>query len=91
MSVRANILVKGVVQGVGFRWFVTRTAEKLRVTGWVKNNIDGSVEIDVEGDRGEIEILIAEVKAGPRSSVVTDVIINWKDFMGLYNGFNVRF
>ncbi|MCP4724036.1 MAG: acylphosphatase [bacterium] len=91
MSVRANIVVKGVVQGVGFRWFVIRTAEKLKVTGWVKNNYDGSVEIDIEGDRSEIEILIGEVKVGPRSSVVTDVTVKWLPFENLFTGFNVKY
>ncbi|MFC1513655.1 acylphosphatase [candidate division KSB1 bacterium] len=91
MDARIHIIVTGVVQGVGFRWFVNRTAENLGVTGWVKNRRDGSVEIEAEGGRNILEALIKEVKIGPRFSTVRGVNIEWKPFEGDFNNFRVTF
>lgn len=46
---RLKIKVTGRVQGVGFRWFVKQTAQQLNITGWVKNQWDGSVKMEVQG------------------------------------------
>ncbi len=79
VTARVHMVVEGLVQGVGFRWFVYRKAEALGLTGWVRNLYNGSVEIEAEGDRSLLEELIKEVKVGPRSSRVTNLIIEWKD------------
>jgi len=50
-----HIFVSGRVQGVGFRWYAQRIAERMRVTGWVKNLMDGKVEILIEGDGKELD------------------------------------
>lgn len=55
MTRRLRIVVTGHVQGVGFRWFVRESAEQLRVSGWVHNNPDGSVELEAEGDRETLD------------------------------------
>ncbi len=47
---RLKIKVTGRVQGVGFRWFVKQTAHQLNITGWVKNQWDGSVTMEAQGD-----------------------------------------
>ena len=60
-----RITVTGRVQGVGFRAFVRRTAEQLRLEGWVRNRSDGSVEILVIGDPELIDKLIEACNAGP--------------------------
>lgn len=91
MNVGAHIIVKGLVQGVGFRWFVEHEAKKLGLTGYVRNLFDGSVEIEVEGDRGLIEELIAVLKVGNRSSRVTDLVITWIDFNGKHPDFRITF
>ncbi len=91
MTKGANIIVSGVVQGVGFRWFVIRTVEKLNLKGWVRNLVDGNVEVQVEGDRGEIEILIKAIKTGPRSAVVKNVEIEWCEFEGRFSNFDVKY
>ena len=87
----ARIAVTGMVQGVGFRWFVVRNAEKLRVTGWTRNRFDGSVEIVAEGTRSQIEALIKEVSVGPRMASVSDVHVEWQRYEGIYASFEVRF
>ncbi len=53
--IRMQIIFGGVVQGVGFRFEVGRTAEYLGLTGWVKNLSDGTVEAEVQGDKSKID------------------------------------
>ncbi len=89
METGINIIVKGIVQGVGFRYFVYHHAVHLGLRGYVKNLYDGTVEIDVEGDRSLIEELIKEVKIGHRFAHITEVVINWKEVNKHYNNFEV--
>ena len=91
MEIRAHILVKGLVQGVGFRWFVEREANNLGLKGYVRNLFSGEVEIEVEGERGLIEELIVKLKIGNRSSNVTDVQLRWLDFENKFKNFQIRF
>ena len=77
MHARVHIVVEGLVQGVGFRWFVQRRAETLGVKGWVQNHYSGSVEIEAEADRSLLEEFIKEVKVGPRSAHVANLHIEW--------------
>jgi acylphosphatase len=66
-------LVRGVVQGVGFRWFVLREAHRLNVRGWVSNLPDGSVEVVADGPSGSLEQLEKALAHGPRSADVSGV------------------
>jgi len=91
MKTGAHIIVKGLVQGVGFRWFVEREANQLQLTGYVKNLFNGDVEIEVEGERGAIEELIKKLKVGNRPSHVTDVQVAWQDFENKYQNFRIAF
>ena len=77
MQVAAHMVVEGLVQGVGFRWFVARHAESLGVTGYVSNLYDGRVEIEAVGERGMIEELIKHVRVGPRSAHVANLSLDW--------------
>jgi acylphosphatase len=72
---RVRIIVKGVVQGVGFRYFAIRIAERLGITGYVKNLPEGSVEIEAEGDKTVVNAFIKEIRIGPRYSRVTDITL----------------
>jgi acylphosphatase len=90
MSVAAFIRVQGVVQAVGFRYFVYRIATRLGLNGYVRNAYDGSVEIEVEGDRSLIEELIKDVKVGPRAAHVTDVSVEWKNPQNQFHHFDIR-
>jgi acylphosphatase len=84
---QANI--SGRVQGVGFRWFVQRNAERLGVNGYVRNLPDGGVEVEAEGDAHALELLIAELKKGPGMSHVQDVNVIWKNTNKGYSGFSI--
>jgi acylphosphatase len=61
-----RFIVRGRVQGVGFRWYVEREAHMLRIAGWVRNNHDGSVEVLAIGTRDHLQ-------EGPRAARVDDV------------------
>ena len=54
MVVRCRVIVHGRVHGVGFRAFVSRAAQSRGVSGWVRNRVDGTVEVVVEGDRKSV-------------------------------------
>jgi len=70
---RAHVVVRGYVQGVGFRANCARRAEALGVTGWVRNQWDGSVEALFEGDAAAVDRLIDWCRVGPSRSDVTGV------------------
>src|SRR5579863_3558427 len=65
-----RFIVRGRVQGVGFRWFVEREAHILGITGWVRNNADGSVEILAQGSRDQLFGLRSRLREGPRAARV---------------------
>jgi acylphosphatase len=90
MQMHAMITVSGLVQGVGYRWFANRHAQTLGVTGYVKNNYDDTVSLEVEGERSVIEELIVHLRTGPRSSQVADVRVEWSDAKNLFTGFRIR-
>ena len=66
-------LVRGRVQGVGFRWFVEREAHILGVAGWVRNNPDSSVEVLAMGTREQLAGLRSRLREGPRAARVDNV------------------
>jgi len=68
-----RFLVRGRVQGVGFRWFVEREAHILGIAGWVRNNADSSVEVLAIGTRDQLTGLRARLREGPRAARVDDV------------------
>ena len=90
-SVAAELKVRGMVQGVGYRYYCYRKALNLNLTGWAKNNPDGSVSAHVEGDRGAIEDFINDLKIGPSSASVSDIDVRWSDFTGKYHSFDITF
>ncbi len=71
--VRLHAIVRGRVQGVGFRFFTEREADALGLTGWVMNRSDRSVEVVAEGSRAQLDRLVAALRRGPTSSHVTEV------------------
>ena len=66
-------IVRGRVQGVGFRWFVDNEARKLGLAGWVRNNIDGTVEVLAIGSEPQLRALRGKLQEGPRASRVDQV------------------
>jgi len=74
MSVkRYSIVVSGRVQGVGYRYFTRDAARSLGLSGWVRNMVDGRVELEVEGEQADIDSLIEQLRDGPALSRVTNV------------------
>ncbi len=90
MQVCAHMIVEGLVQGVGFRYYVHRHATSLGLSGFAANLNDGSVEIEVEGNRSIIEEFIKMVKVGPRSAHVSNLTIEWMDAQSRYSHFEIR-
>jgi acylphosphatase len=66
-------IVRGRVQGVGFRYFVEAEARRLGITGWVRNNADGSVEVLAMGSRDQLSALYSKLRSGPRAARVDGV------------------
>ena len=83
-------VVRGRVQGVGFRQFVEWRARRLGLTGWVRNLPDGaSVEVAAEGPRTALEELLRALREGPRLSRVDAVEAEWGAPTGRYRGFEI--
>lgn len=70
---KVRLIVRGRVQGVGFRRFVYKQAVQIGVGGWVRNNPDGSVETEAWGSSSQILGFIAELRKGPFFSRVDEV------------------
>jgi acylphosphatase len=87
----AHIIVSGMVQGVGYRYFVYRKASEYNLKGYVKNLYNDDVEIEVEGDKGLILDFINDLKAGPRSAHVTQVKVDWEECENKFSEFQIRF
>lgn len=82
--------IRGNVQGVGFRYFCYRAATRLDLPGFARNMPDGSVVVEAEGDRSELEILIHELKVGPMHATITGVDVTWTEPTGKYSSFDIR-
>ena len=85
----AELRIKGMVQGVGYRYFCYREATGLGLTGWVRNVPDGSVRARVEGERNDIETLIRRLKAGPSSAHVDQVDVDWQETKQTSDSFTI--
>jgi acylphosphatase len=85
-----RIVVRGRVQGVGFRFFTRREASRLGVRGWVRNRADGAVEAHLEGDDSAVEALLASVRQGPPFAAVTALELCECEIEGALDGFEIR-
>ncbi len=85
---KANI--KGVVQGVAFRWFVRREAQIRNIAGYVMNLPDGTVEVDAQGDSESIEEFITMLREGPPMAIVSKVELEWLPPTD-YKNFSIKF
>lgn len=87
--VRAHVLVRGLVQGVGYRAFVYRHATDEGLSGWVQNLSDGKVELEVQGSREKIELFLAKLKKGPAIAQVDGLQVEWLNPAGENDGFRI--
>jgi acylphosphatase len=88
---RVHIIVYGRVQGVFFRAMTVETAVNMKITGWVMNRSDGTVEIVAEGGRKKLEKLVRWCRNGPTNAQVTDLEISWEAYSGDFFGFKIRY
>ena len=87
---RLDANVRGLVQGVGFRWFVRRQASTLGLTGWTANQSDGSLRVVVEGPSDSLEQLESVLRAGPSGAVVERVDARRLPATGEFRTFEIR-
>jgi acylphosphatase len=87
---RARIVVEGLVQGVGFRYYSSTTARYLKLTGYARNTSDGKVEIEVEGDHRAVQHFIEALRIGPRSSRVISLHTEWQEPSHRETSFEIR-
>ena len=85
-----DLLVRGDVQGVGFRDFVQRRARETGLGGWVRNRPDGAVEVHAVGPRAALERLLAQVSRGPGLARVERVEPRWRAGGEAVGEFSIR-
>ncbi|MBI2636899.1 MAG: acylphosphatase [Parcubacteria group bacterium] len=85
------IIVSGLVQGVTFRYSTRGKARALGLTGFVRNERDGTVRIEAEGDDERVRQLVAWCTEGPRHAQVDDVTCTWGDAHGEYRDFVITY
>ena len=90
-KVRAHVIISGRVQGVFFRMETKRAADVFGVFGWVKNRRDGTVEALFEGDQERVDAVLAWCQEGPGHARVSDVKVDWQDYAGEFNAFDVTY
>jgi acylphosphatase len=89
-TVRLEATARGVVQGVGFRWFVMREAQRRALTGWVANEHDGSVRVVAEGPPADIATFRAALESGPPGAIVERFSAVEMPATGTFGEFAVR-
>lgn len=89
--VRKHIIVKGVVQGVGFRYFTRRLANQMGLAGYVRNLPGGNVEVEVEGEDGMVKEMVENLRTGPSSAHVTGIEVEDLPPEGEEGGFEVNY
>jgi len=90
LQTRAEIIVNGLVQGVGYRYFVFREAQKLGLKGYVINLYTGEVLIVAEGEKVLIEELINKLKVGPMHASVKSYHVDWQETKNEFDSFEIR-
>jgi acylphosphatase len=91
VSAAAEIVVEGRVQGVGYRNYAQRHAERLGLAGFIMNLNDGRVRARAEGPRPSIEEFVRALEKGPPLSHVDTVNVRWVPSSGRFAGFDVPF
>ena len=88
--VTRQIRVKGRVQGVGFRYSLRDEAQRLRLSGWVRNRADGSVEALLQGEAADVEALVQWARRGPRGARVDFLEMETPESAAELRGFEIR-
>ncbi len=86
---RIHAYVSGIVQGVGFRYFVYRHAKMLGLKGFVRNLPDGRVEVVAEGEEENLRRLVSLLWQGPVGAYVKNVEVEWSEAKNEYSDFEI--
>jgi acylphosphatase len=89
-TARAHLWIKGFVQGVSFRYYTRQAALQLGLTGWVRNLMDGRVEVIIEGEESVVHEMVKWCHIGPPAARVDNIDIEWETPTGSFEDFNVR-
>ncbi len=90
MKMRAMVTVKGIVQGVSFRYYTIEKAMQHNVRGWVKNLGNGDVQGCFEGEERDVKALIDWCRIGPPLASVDEVNVEPEDYIGEFTDFRMR-
>ena len=88
---RVHVYIKGRVQGVGFRHTTWRQALSLGLTGWARNLPDGRVEALFEGDRNDLETMVAWCRTGSGPGRVDSVETKWEEATTTHDSFSITY
>ena len=88
--IRAHLIIKGRVQGVGYRANVRRLANKFSLRGWTRNLRNGDVEVIVEGTEEEVQKLVVWCHRGPTSAYVSNVKVEKTPATGEFDRFRIK-
>ena len=86
-----RIIVKGVVQGVGYRFFVLDLAQRLGLAGYARNRANGTVEVVAQGEMDAVASLVEELRVGPRAAHVSGLQVETLEEPELFGSFEIRF
>ena len=90
-KIRAHAIISGRVQGVFFRMETMRAAQRIGVSGWVRNLRDGTVEAVFEGDKTRVDAMLNWCKQGPPHAHVTDVKVDREQYTGKFDSFEIKY
>jgi len=91
VKIRAHVYVSGRVQGVFYRAFTRDRARERRVSGWVRNLLDGRVEAVLEGEEEDVEKVIEDMRVGPPYARVEEITVTYEEHTGEHSGFTIRY
>lgn len=83
--------IHGRVHGVGFRYSTILQAQRLSLTGYTKNEYDGTVEVEAEGYKDKLDKLLIWLRSGPPMAHVTNVEYNFRPYKGNYKSFSMKY
>jgi acylphosphatase len=90
-KVRAHVIISGRVQGVFFRAETQSAAQRLGVSGWVRNRSDGTVEAVFEGSAATVHRAVDWCWQGSPMAHVSDVGVQWEDYTGEFDNFSIKY
>ncbi|HYN26664.1 MAG TPA: acylphosphatase [Burkholderiales bacterium] len=90
MKITRRLRIRGQVQGVNLREAFRQRADQLKLTGWVRNRLDGTVEAIVQGEAFAIDSIVEWARLGPPTARVDSVDVESADDEGDYDAFDKK-